>query len=546
MAKKTNFLKNNSLDKCNNCKNKNKSIPGSEIFAFNASKRVATLPNKALKTNKFVNVKSPHPIIKKGLVPEKLLKAIRTIFQKDHEFNLAKRIIHKLWNLHLRWIDEKENGTFPLSQKYKLGIINNNRDNYGLFKILEDNGIYESSSYSTARKKCKNIKLNPKLIEGKLVEINYYQFYEMKITLDSISERVMQVINKLEIPFNNLEEIHYLVKAHTFDIENRIRQEVIIDQDKILYKSEVFDGQLDDFMRHKIEAVSNKHTTLLYSLLNLKNAYCGRNDTNRRMDHPLTRVPSIYLDYFKMSGENLAEIDFKNCQPCLLAHLFKMVLKKESWIYKIPYIDRLLNNYEIKKSNHSLFSELENIVCHPNVQEFCSQCFKGTIYESINEPNAPKETRNDAKTRFILAMYGKYWNVEHSDKYGSIRNIYPKILETINILKKIFAKIHFAKQTESLVDKRSSRIRKKQKTANEAGSDELSILLQVLESYLFIDIVLPKLLDEGLDVIPRHDSFLMKESDSTLVLEITTQTFDQLLGKAQYSLRTKRLNLHNY
>lgn len=203
-----------------------------------------------------------------------------------------------------------------------------------------------------------------------------------------------------------------------------------------------------------------------------------------------------------------------------------------------PFMDGLQGKV-YKRDSLSLFSVLEKMVCHSGYFELAEHCYKGTLYDSFVQPGDPPSKREEIKHIMLPFSFGKYWQVQHSKRYEQINEKYPILIEIVGLIKRELGNAFFAGKTKDLKDKRKIRIGKHEKTAKEAGSDEFANILARLESWLMIDQVLPKLIEAGLEVIPRHDAILMKESDLERVKAIIVKTLDSELGEGKYSLKVE-------
>lgn len=502
---------------------------------------------------KLLNKKSKTPIIVRDIIPKKLYAKATSIKGIDH--HVVLKVLCVLWSQQTINIKNNHFQFFPLSSKYKIKILNGNRDHYGIYKAIEDNAIIESTSYSKSRNQCKNVRLNPDYTNGEMVEISYTQFYTVEMNLDPSSKKVLDTLQKLNLPFNDLAGIIELVKSKRALIEDNIKSKI---SETGTYNKKKIKFDQSVFIQEKAELISNIHITRLYRLLDIKSSYCSRNATNGRMDHPLTNFPKMYLHHFKIDREPLIEIDFKNCQPTLLSHLFLCIRmeNQESWLYNVNFFVSMVddsietsNKWESRETKscitHSLFSDLKKVVCQSDITAFIDNTYSGNLYESfLDENNIGNNLDRDTIKKLIWkAIFGQYKYVKDVTQIEVINQTYPNLLQAIQLLKQIFAQIEYKRSITGLKDTRRPRLAKRKKTAEKAGNDDLAILLQNLESWLFIDQILPILQTEDLDVIPRHDSFLVKESQAEQAYKIIYNTLTKILGNDKFSLRIEKLNV---
>ena len=66
-----------------------------------------------------------------------------------------------------------------------------------------------------------------------------------------------------------------------------------------------------------------------------------------------------------------------------------------------------------------------------------------------------------------------------------------------------------------------------------------AVTLQQIESVIFIDCILTRLLKMGYRVFSKHDSILCKESDVAAVEAVVREVLDVELGIGAYRLKTE-------
>ncbi len=75
--------------------------------------------------------------------------------------------------------------------------------------------------------------------------------------------------------------------------------------------------------------------------------------------------------------------------------------------------------------------------------------------------------------------------------------------------------------------------------AKDKGNASLAVTLQRIESAIFIDCILTRLLKSGYRVFTKHDSILCKESDVAAVTAIVREELNRELGFGAYTLKTE-------
>ena len=126
--------------------------------------------------------------------------------------------------------------------------------------------------------------------------------------------------------------------------------------------------------------------------------YAARNETNRRLDHNFTSMPSVMLGIIKEDND-LAEIDMKNAQFAIHAR----------WL-----IDEGLD------------------LLHEDVSIYCKICAEGILYEHLGE--LFRIQRNEAKTLMLGIAFSSH---RHSSEHKRMfRELFPNVLAHIDGFKR--------------------------------------------------------------------------------------------------------------
>lgn len=195
-----------------------------------------------------------------------------------------------------------------------------------------------------------------------------------------------------------------------------------------------------------------------------------RNDVNRRLDSAFTALPNILSKHVLLDGQPLLCQDLANSQFVILARL-------------------ILNSFEGKRKfadvdTTDFVKTVQGFKMSDDVKQYCKTAANGTIYDDFAKMN--ELSRHEAKEAFMFIAFSKPTN-QHR-------------------FKKVFAKTYpsvFA-------------IIQKFKTDN--GHEQLPILLQRIESSIFIDHVLSDCLKNGLSVLTKHDSIYFIEKEKGKVM----------------------------
>jgi hypothetical protein len=253
------------------------------------------------------------------------------------------------------------------------------------------------------------------------------------------------------------------------DKETALMESKLNSVDLIEYKGEYFMMDESEFIKYKTLQLQLCNCFAVCRILN-GDFYGKRNLTNFRLDTNLTCLNKIFFDRhcIRLEDERLIEIDLKNSQPSLLAFLLK-------------------NPTNIKK-----FKKLKNITIPAVVMEsdaikFITLAEDGLLYDYMS--NEIGETRERTKKVFLKIMFSKPgWNDVTKTK---IKKIFPTIIQWMDDFKKA------------------------------AGDHRiLAIVLQRIESEIFIDRIYRQLRKKRFIIYTKHDCILCRESDSVAVRDI--------------------------
>lgn len=200
-----------------------------------------------------------------------------------------------------------------------------------------------------------------------------------------------------------------------------------------------------------------------------------RNKTNGRLDTNLTSLPS-YLRRFLKSDEKLFSLDIKNSQPFFL-------------------YTKLQNEKGINESELKLYCEL---VVNGVLYEYLSNDFFGIDYNSLDDVDK-MVYREKSKKNLFRIFYSKV------ESYKNIKQVFANRFPTIMMY---INQVNFKK------------------------NNTLAVLLQERESLTVLDMVMVKLQEKNINPFTIHDSFLVAESELSIVRETLTDVCVEMFGIA--------------
>ena len=331
----------------------------------------------------------------------------------------------------------------------------------------------------------------------------------------------------------------------------------------MLYRERCYIGESRAFIRRRVEQTRAAYTEALIRLKEIRkrpNITCSRNATNSRLDTNLTNIKSGLLGLVRLDGERLVSIDLSNSQFTILAHLIELGLKywahlEEKHFSENHKVSREiaaaragLAPYELVKDINIFKETISHItVTHflskstdkslttaslpSDLNEFINLTKNGQFYEKLAELMSADEkkavTRGEAKKAMFLTAFSAHRYNPRPKQL--LAEHYPSLVLFMNEFKKAMIGFYEGDGID-------------QGEARKQGNASLAVMLQAIESRIFIDGILTKLLRAGYRVFTKHDSVLCRESDSKAVEAIVRSELDAYLGAGNYRLKTERFD----
>lgn len=233
--------------------------------------------------------------------------------------------------------------------------------------------------------------------------------------------------------------------------------------------------------------------------------YFKRNTTNQRLDSNLTGLKSELKQF--LIGDYI-QIDLANSQPFLLSQLLKSI----SGIHTYRKGSKINIKYLIKVFGIRVFRKIS--ILHQNLKKedlaaimlFDYSVISGRFYESFEGLSKVSKTRKELKNM----MFGVFYSQNISEYNGRKRipykrekdffeSVYPFVSQTVYHLK-------------------------------EKNYKRLSIYLQQLESYIFIDCIAKELVEVGVNFLTIHDAVLVKKEQADVTLRLIKEVFMNNFG----------------
>jgi len=327
------------------------------------------------------------------------------------------------------------------------------------------------------------ITLNKPVVVGQAENITYhiqnlnqlvFDFGGMKKLIEDIN-----VEDNIYTPDkNNLEAIRVIFpNGSKYFINVKNIEEVLKDNQQFFqYKDEYYVANKDEFILNKTIELK---TSYCYSLSKLYNNqfYARRNNSNNRLDTNLTNLSKIFFnnDLIKWDDESIKEVDLRNSQPCILNYL----------LHHSDYAMSLIDDSDICLPFFNAGDDLER---------FSMYAESGELYDLIaSELGISREV---AKLSIFEILFSSE-NFNSTNK-KFLKILFPSVVRWIDTFKVL------------------------------NDDNTFPVLLQKLESYLFLDYLLPMLKSNHIKVLTKHDCFLCRERDEQKVRDIVQEGFDAI------------------
>jgi len=453
-----------------------------------------------------------------------------------------------------------------------------------IIKPLLDYGVLESSGYYRPgynddegcyiKGQCLSYRINPELLDDEIVTVTYKGEKRRQRCRDQVTMETKRILRQVRIPDMNSRKIIKFVKISLTD--QRIRSLLRVDDEitdkyvtlkgnsypilrekiKLRNRSLIQDGKychiehLDIYLKRKRRQLTHAYCDQLLRIKH-RNVYADRNETNDRLDSNITNLKSSYLSLLSIDGQRLSAIDLKNSQfrffVYLLENAERQILLGSKFsnfpAAKFPLAETAKSGESKEKEEKRKGEEKMETLLSILFADYCVtkgesspsftadyKLFKtlvktGQLYEYIQQlhwnETGIKITRKEAKSLLFKLLFS-------SHRYNPpgkhiLRKHFPSIIGLIDEFKKNCI-VRYKKEGFSPTD------------ARDKGNASFAIMLQRIESRVFIDKILAACFKRKLKVLSKHDSILCRQSDRHIVTKLICRVLNQLFGKWTYSL----------
>jgi len=390
--------------------------------------------------------------------------------------------------LAFRMLRTKENEVYILiNMQYYKAVTVSNIDKY--ITILENGGFIDVSKYLVNGKEktykkgriSRAYKINDKYLNAKSMS---------KIEIKpktNLYKKILKNINNRKSHYNRLPKHLQLMQKKFMNID--------FDYEKafqyISDNKENFDNVLI-------------HYTALQNINDKRQRYFFKSKSNNRLN---TNLTSLWKELRPFIKGKYINIDLSNSQPFFLAIILNQINNK--YINKKQYstmYDISLLNYSVlfgmialNKLSKTRQNQKKRFLA--DLSKFTELTKKGLFYEYLYKAVTDEIITDKKRTEIKKNVFGIFYskNEHYQNKKKDFKKLFPELLNVIEILKS-----------------------KKYKS--------LSILMQKVESYIFIDCIAKELVNNNIIPLTIHDSVIIEKKHQTKALEIMNKVFTEQIG----------------
>ncbi len=514
--------------------------------------------------------------VTKATLPLSLVNEVESISSDPNEAHRAMRCIHIIY-MKSSSLDKPTGDLLVLSDNYKNLLLNGNTKYRYIFAKLEERGILinvpleNGKGFSWGRNQAKRYKINEKYLYDSNMTTFYYErrspsdksIQKQVNSLDTVERKTYEVLQKLELSIDEdkidatirkkknkvlkkVKQRTYLTKKGEIRYQNGTKVEMI-DPKRFQDKDEFIEFKTNQILQiyiYRLRAIANKDFLKLLP---------SRDNKGQRLYHVLSNLPSLCLQYIRLNGERLYEIDKKNSQLNLLANIlircksdtgmqlgeevFGILSSSFNKSLSLPYLSYHFSSVPPNYKGALFMSE--------ELEEWFLSSFQGKAYEHMSMKMSQSkevngEIREEMKVTVFGMLFGDYRYSMTSEKKKQLRLAFPRLTWIVDDIKK-YAAYKVLETNETNGPEYQWHKVCYNDDADKAGSDFLSIALQRIEVLIFVERILNRLLGEGYLVLSKHDSFLVPESQKDEVFAIVKSELLDIFGEDEngprFSLR---------
>ena len=380
-------------------------------------------------------------------------------------------------------------------------LLKNKIPNYALYyQYLENNGVIEiNNSYNLGRSK----------------GYRYTEVYQGEIKAERIHcKKVKKYIQK-DCKYCRKTEVRY------YHLMRWLSEGLVIDLEKARgYNQKLLNLKLQGILpKDKNKRGFNKDPMLQYNTAEILFLKIQQNDflpsvdnTSYRLHSPLTQIKSEFRNFITYKGKRLISLDLKNSQPYISTVLFNPLFWTPNSTFNI-----------FKINSNKVIEYYKYIVC--TTLSHMWENFANTQYQHGFE----------RFSRIVENGFYEYMKELLSSRLGEAYNAKEKVKETMFLV--LFSKNGFFYTNEAapkrVFAEEFPEVYEFFKCLKSKDYTMLALLLQNIESYIFLNLITKKISKERADLplFTVHDSIVTVEGEESYVKRVMEEELEALIGK---------------
>jgi len=287
------------------------------------------------------------------------------------------------------------------------------------------------------------------------------------------------------------------------------------------------------------EVKKYSYLTSLQQIKDKRFRYFKRNKTNNRLDTNLTNLKSDLRNF--MIGDYVS-IDLKNSQPFFLSQI-------------LPFFNHKLTNESISRNTNKKETNTHITICSRFGISYLSKLFGIKVVKSYSKSRQNGKKRNLATLRLFekSVLTGVFYDVFVTKFSGEItRDEVKKMMFEV-----LFSRNEYYRNSVRLVPFKKEKeisasvypeVYEAVRILKDKDNAKLPILLQRIESYIFIDVIAKRLVENGIIPFTIHDSMIVKREHSGKAMLIMKDVFREnfkIIPAFKTEILGKKLNAYS-
>ena len=464
-----------------------------------------------------------------------------------------------------------------ISYKYRSMLL---RTSSNLFTDLVDLGLLERTKRpSKARHTAAHYRIVSKDLTN-LVRIKYEEIYGVLDEDKNVrSQHVGKTLNAIgfdpdavTFPGGQIKKSDKFLAAQLDFLQNKIDSRITIDTESgnYVYQTKEYRVEYieaDDLESFKADKLANildrddKTMVKLQSTNHLNDYYPRVNTTNQRMEHILNGLSEFYHDYLlykdtkKKTTEPMVLLDLACSQPTILNSLMTMdadskinikLLSTKDFNYYSIYAAYIKNRKDIHIGMLSSHTYNSKTIANTDLSALVTD---STLYPFIcNHLGIEYNDQNKviAKQFFFSCIYGSlpFKDTEKDEKREFMEQFFLDVVNFIDTYK--MGMVDYFTKMKKNKRKQYDKIATTYKTGERVvrqprkmAAVSFSILMQRIESYIFIFKSLKELQERNIPAVPKHDGIIVPISEVDRARAVIEKYCSLYLGEGQYNLVAK-------